>query len=637
MLIPSPVEINALIALYNARRYAELESQARFLVSQCPDFGFGWKLLGGALQMQGKNALPAFQKTAQLLPGEADAHYNLGVALKSSGLLEDAAASYRRALKIKPDYAEAHGNLGNVLKELGRPKDAVDSYRRALALKPDSPETHNNLGNALKELGQPEEAVANYRQALARKPDYVDAHYNLGNVLKELGQLEDAVASYRKAIEMKPDFAEAHSNLCVVLTDLGQFNEAVTICRHVLEIKPDFAEAHSNLCVALTDLGQFSEAVSSCRRALEIKPDFAEAHNNLGNALRELGQLDEALASYYCALEIKPDYAEAHNSLSFALLLTGRFSEGWKEYGWRIRPQEMQNYPVRPSPEHQPFTRKPDKLLPSNLQGLRLTILGDQGLGDELFFLRFAKELKKRGAHLTYATDPRLVKIICRARWVDSVAEKGEVIEDSDAVLLVSDLPLVVGMATEADMPSPMPLDVLPEKRKEIDLRLKSHRSKGRPLIGITWRAGGDKRKKQMVREIPLEQLAVALREKQATFVVIQRNPLPHELAAFESALGQQVADFSDLNDDLEGMLALMEQLDDYIGVDNTNMHFRTSVGRAARMLVPHLQDFRCMATGDSSPWFPGFTLYRKDPNGNWDKALEQLKRHIHQTCIDQP
>ena len=36
-----------------------LESRARLLVEQFPDFGFGWKLLGGAFQMQGKNALRA--------------------------------------------------------------------------------------------------------------------------------------------------------------------------------------------------------------------------------------------------------------------------------------------------------------------------------------------------------------------------------------------------------------------------------------------------------------------------------------------------------------------------------------------------------------------------------------------------
>jgi len=46
--------------LINGRRYAEAEGLARSLLDRYPDFGFGWKLLGGTLQMQRKDALPAF-------------------------------------------------------------------------------------------------------------------------------------------------------------------------------------------------------------------------------------------------------------------------------------------------------------------------------------------------------------------------------------------------------------------------------------------------------------------------------------------------------------------------------------------------------------------------------------------------
>ena len=248
---PPAAEVNALIALYNACRYAELESRARLLVEQFPNFGFGWKLLGGALQMQGKNALPAFQKTTQLMPGEADAHYNLGVALKSLGLLNEAAASYRRALKIKPDYAEAHSNLGNALKDLGRLDEALASYRRALALKPDSADAHNNLGTVLKDLGQLDAAVASYRRAIEVKPDFADAYNNLGTALKDLGQLDAALASYRRLLELKPDFAEAHNNLGNVLKDFGQHEDALASYRNALKIKPDLAEARSNLLFSL--------------------------------------------------------------------------------------------------------------------------------------------------------------------------------------------------------------------------------------------------------------------------------------------------------------------------------------------------------------------------------------------------
>ena len=329
---PPPAEVNALLALYNSRRYAEAESSTRALLAQYPDFGFGWKLLGGTLQMQGKEALPAFEKVAELMPGDPEAHYNLGVVLKSSGRLDDAVASYHRALKLKPDYYEAHSNLSNTLKDLGQLDDAVASYRRALQIKPDSADAHNNLGTALKESGQLDDAVASYRRAVALKPDFVLGYYNLGNAHRELGQLDDAVKCYRQAVMLNPDFSLAYFKLGLAQKDLGQFDDVADSFRHVVKIKPDFAEAYNNLGNALKELRQFYEAVDNYRIALKIKPDFADAHNNLGMALREVGQLDAALASYRRALQIKPDWAEAYLNLGSVLRELGHFKEAKNSY-----------------------------------------------------------------------------------------------------------------------------------------------------------------------------------------------------------------------------------------------------------------------------------------------------------------
>lgn len=278
---PPRGDVEALLALYNARRYVEAESKTRALLGIFPNFGFGWKLLGGILQMQGKDALPAFQKTAQLLPNDPHAHYNFGVALKIAGRLNEAAASYRRAVEIKPDFAEAYGNLGSVLKDMGQLDKAVDIYRRALKIKPDSADTYINLGIALNALGQLEDAAASYRKAAEIKPDSALAHYNLGNVQKDLGRFEQAVASYCRAVEIKPDIAEAHNNLGGVLKDMGQLDAALASYRRALELKPDIAEAYNNKGTVLKDLGQIDDALASYRRALEIKPDFADGYSNL--------------------------------------------------------------------------------------------------------------------------------------------------------------------------------------------------------------------------------------------------------------------------------------------------------------------------------------------------------------------
>jgi tetratricopeptide (TPR) repeat protein len=187
--------------------------------------------------------------------------------------LDEAVASYHKALAIKPDFAEAHNNLGSALRGLGKLDEAVASYHKALAIKPDFAEAHSSLGNAFQDLGQLEDAVASHHKALAIKPDFAGAHNNLGNVLQDLGKLDEAVASYQKALAIKPNFALAHNNLGNVLQGLGQLEDAAASYNKALAIKPDYAEAHYNLHAQLLDPGDMTLSIKCMKRAVDIDPD----------------------------------------------------------------------------------------------------------------------------------------------------------------------------------------------------------------------------------------------------------------------------------------------------------------------------------------------------------------------------
>ncbi len=236
---PSTTDFNQLVNLYNSRRYAELESMADAMVKRFPASGIAWKLLGAAQQMQGKNALEAFSKTAKLLSGEPDAHFNLGVAQKSLGLLNEAAASYRLALKLNPKYAEAHSNLGNVLKDLGQLDEVVSSYLCALKIKPNDAITHNNLGTALKALEDFEGAADSYRKAIKLRPNYIEAYTNLGNLLKDFDQFSDAIDNYQQALKIDPNCADALLGIAHINVVNGKLEEAASTAEQAIALKPN--------------------------------------------------------------------------------------------------------------------------------------------------------------------------------------------------------------------------------------------------------------------------------------------------------------------------------------------------------------------------------------------------------------
>jgi len=130
-------------------------------------------------------------------------------------------------------------------------------------------------------------------------------------------------------------------------------------------------------------------------------------------------------------------------------------------------------------------------------------------------------------------------------------------------------------------------------------------------------------------KEIPLDKLGHALAGKKATFVSVQRDPRAGEIEALESAIGARVHDFSATNSDLDDMLALMNVVDDYVGVSNTNTHLRAGLGLPARVLVPFPPDWRWTRDRERSPWFPSYPLYRADAKGDWNAALQGLRNDM--------
>ena len=580
-----------------------------------------WLMYGAINQQLGDNdtAATAYKKTVAMQPGLAVGHYQLGTLNLETGKTEQAVESLQRAVALQPDFLEARCNLGSALEKLGRYGEASDCYRDALRLNPGMPELHHNLGNALHALGHHEDAEQSYREAIRLRPGYVEAHDHLGVVLAKQNRYEEAIASYHQALAIRPDHAAAHYNLAMSLKHLNRLDEAVASYRRALAINPRDSEARVNLGIALVEQKRFNEAIDHYHEALRLKPDDADAHNNLGVALVEQQKIDEAIACYREALRLKPDDGDAHFNLSLLLLLQGNFRDGWQEYQWFWRRKVSAGRPLQPSPWDG-----------SNLNGQNVFLHGEQGLGDEFFFLRFVPWLRRHGAGtITYRSDPRIATLLSRAKEIDRIAAAEELPLPGDLVFAIGDLPRLLGMVRVDQIPPSLTLTPLPQHTESMRTRLAQLGPP--PYVGVTWRAGTSAKRGSLYKECPLPRLAETLRATPATALALQRKPLPGEAEGFSQALGRPVHDLSILNEDLEQMLALLALIDDYVGVSNTNMHLRAGVGRTARVLVPAPPEWRWMAEGEKSPWFPGFTVYRQGYNRSWDEAFDMLATDLKQ------
>jgi tetratricopeptide (TPR) repeat protein len=106
--------------------------------------------VANALLQEGhaKEAVDVYQRVIAEDPKLAEAHHNLGVALRTLGRRPEALLEFAEAARIDPELAEAQLNFGVTLLEMGRPRDAIPALQRAVALRPESEPARQALAAA---------------------------------------------------------------------------------------------------------------------------------------------------------------------------------------------------------------------------------------------------------------------------------------------------------------------------------------------------------------------------------------------------------------------------------------------------------------------------------------------------------
>jgi len=103
---------------------------------------------------------------------------------------------------------------------------------------------------------------------------------------------------------------------------------------------------------------------------------------------------------------------------------------------------------------------------------------------------------------------------------------------------------------------------------------------------------------------------------------------MPAEFEAMSAAVGAPVHDLGLADEDLQGIAAVLEALDDYVTVSNTNVHILAGLNRRARVLVSHPPYWRWMREGPTV-WFPDFALYRQPASRDWSEPLARLRADL--------
>lgn len=633
---------------------AGLFSGARRLISSLSGKDNGdLKRQGNALLAEGRlqDALACYQQAASLCPEDASAHLNLGFALLELGEAPRAEESLGSAVAHDPSLIDGWYLLGRALALQGRNGDAEAAFRRALSMKPEFEFALRDLAQLLAQGGQQEEALQCHQRALAADPTFADSLAEGSKLLMALERPVEALGWADRLVAAQPQLAAAHLRRAEALHALGrreaaqasldtaiglsgadpavwhlqgnfhfaasEYEAAASSYGRALQLFPQFVESMSNRAVCLHKLGRREDALALYRQALLLRPNYAPAVYNLGRLLLDLGRCEEALALCETGLRLNPGDADIHMNKADAHLLLGQLEAGWPEYEWRWEARGLGHRSQRP-------------VLPSTLwtgqepiAGASILLIPEQGLGDDIQFIRYAPLLAERGAKVIVQLPPALEPLLHDWVGVCSLVREGQPMPHVDFHCPLLSLPGAFRTTVDT-IPARIPyLRSDPARKLLWEQQLGARRSG--PRIGLVW-SGNAAHNNDTNRSIALASL-MAQAPAHCEWVSLQKDVRDADreaLAAIPGLFhaGERLTSFADT-------AALVDCMDLVISVDTSVAHLVGALGKPLWLLLPFRPDWRWMMNREDSPWYPSARLFRQDERRDWKPVLERLMREL--------
>jgi tetratricopeptide (TPR) repeat protein len=499
---------------------------------------------------------------------------------------------------------------------------------------PQNAKAFHILAMALERMGHLHKALVTYERAFELDPDDAELLINLGLIAWRLKVSDGAMRMFQLYIGAHPDSPLGYNNLGSVLSEMGETNNAIDILRAAIYRMPRESILWNSLATVLAENGRAEESLVFYREAIDIDPKFARLHHNLGYAYSHLGQLDKALAEYNFALENAVDPVErmeARHSRSICLIGMGQIDEGFREY--EIRNDER----FRAYAHHMlkaPLWKGED------LNGKRILVVGEQGLGDEFMFANILPDLARAvgdTGQLEIAVDKRLIPLFQRSFPKARVGTyEDRTLIDKDGNKSLRFVPFSTDKG-EADCWTPMgsalqffrrdlsdfpkQAFLVPDNARKAEFAEALTSFGPGPYVGICWRSMMMTVKRAKYYSA-LDAWEPLFRIPGVTFVNVQYGDCAEELAEAEKKFGIKIhsIDGLDLKDDIDGAAALSAALDLVISAPTAAAAVAGAVGTEVWFLTAG-RTWPQLGT-DEFPWYAKTKVFSPEKFADWPALM---------------
>jgi tetratricopeptide (TPR) repeat protein len=472
----------------------------------------------------------------------------------------------------------------------------------------------------------------------------------LGLCKQRLGEYEESIEIIKTVLELDPTNSDNWNNLGLAYGGLDKNDKAIECIQKACDLTEKNWLYKNNLALQYRAKGDYENAEKYLKEAIE-SDETAPLWINLAGVYGEQLMLDEAEKCCEKAIRLDPNSAGAYIDLAYIYFHKGNFEKGFSAYEWRFLYYPQMRYYLNAFDMSKVWDGSQD------LNGKRVLIYGEQGIGDIIQFARYAKELKKLGAHVIINCPSRIDSLMKKIEGVDETNNKDITIEskekfpDYDYQFSIMSFPYLLNKKEICGEPYiKIETDSFKEYMKE---------EYGSALkVGIVW-AGSPVHPHDRRRSIHLKHFKSLSETDNVKLFSLQMDTRPRQygIRFYDSSTidptgcenFQNNENIVDYNEDCEDMkvvdltnmiqtyedtAVILTGLDLVICCDTSVAHLAGAMGVPVWLAVAYNSDWRWTLEGDKTAWYDSMKLYRQTEKNNWEDVFERMQKDLNEIVL---
>ena len=470
-----------------------------------------------------------------------------------------------------------------------------------------------------------EEAIAKI-QELLKKQDYGTAEVIMDQYLKvkpddwKAQQISSMIKLHLKKFAeakklckdniKKHNLAEDYNNLGLVERAQNNKRNAYKYAKKAYELKKDNSAIVGNFAIISQIMQKGRQALRLINEATSLDPNNWMLAFNKAAMLAETGKIRLAEKQFEKALELNPIEPNIQIDYFYCLMNLRKYKKAWPHYECRYQKIGQLQKLIKK-------LDRPVLQIKKKFYSEKICIIPEQGMGDNLMFLRFVEEFQKIAPNSYYHCPEPLLQF---AQKLNIKLDK-DFQEDSEYVVSIMSLPYHLGT----------------KHIPQINYPIKHNSSVSKKIkIGICW-AGSPLHPMDKTRSTALKDFDPFLSDDNFEIYSFQKDRRPRCYTGckglFDYSEGfenyKSIIDMSEKLIDASSTAEAMNEIDIFISVDTFPVHIAGSVGVPTYVLVSEYPDWRWGKKLPKSDWYDSVTIVRKSQRKSFAKVIKSLHKKI--------